>query len=248
MPAGLARCGHAGTPYAAYLPGLCALAVWEGDEAPDAATAHDLATSDSYGWLPVIVAYHGHDAGTDPDEGWDLFRPTGRYVVYPERGVVSMNLFATDEELAAKTRAALESGFVGLQQKVPNPDYRWAGDPEWVWAPLAWDSAFPEDPHYVCATFGNGAHVPLPFFTGRVPDGPQGEALLAARNRWDSAYHQAAEAGHAYTAWYAFTQAANALRRYDRELGDAGVAQLAQLLGTITARFAAMVPTAGGMS
>ena len=82
MPDGVARCGHAGTPYAAYLPGLCALAVWEAEDAPDMATACALAVSDCYGWLPLVVAYDGQDAGTDPDEGWDLFRPTGRYVVY----------------------------------------------------------------------------------------------------------------------------------------------------------------------
>jgi hypothetical protein len=85
MPEGVARCGHAGTPYAAYLPGLCALAVWNAEEAPDAAMANDLAASESYGWLPVVVAYEGREAGTDPDEGWDLFRPTGRYVLYTDK-------------------------------------------------------------------------------------------------------------------------------------------------------------------
>lgn len=72
---GVARCGHAGTAYAAYLPGLCALA---GDLSPgDVEDAVSRAGAAGAYRNDFLALYEGEDAGElDPDEGYELFRPT----------------------------------------------------------------------------------------------------------------------------------------------------------------------------
>jgi hypothetical protein len=156
-----------------------------------------------------------------------------------------MSFFATDEDIAAKTEAALASGYAGLQQKIPNPAYRGVGDPEFVWAPLQWDPAFPEDPYYVCAVFRNGSHIPLPLFTKPQPDDAQGRVLRDAALRGDPAYRQAAQAARLYDRWYAFTSAARALARDGLidAIGDDLLDTLDQVVGAISARVAAQDPT-----
>lgn len=70
---GTARCGHNGTAYARFLPGLCALATW--DTRPTDAEARAAGTSETYSWLPLLVLYEGEEVGVDPVEQWALFRP-----------------------------------------------------------------------------------------------------------------------------------------------------------------------------
>jgi hypothetical protein len=66
-----------------------------------------------------------------------------------------------DLEQALKIRDCARAGFTGLQARHPS-DNRWR-------AVRAGNHA---DPYYVCATFANRAHLPLPFFTaGRFGHG-----------------------------------------------------------------------------
>lgn len=60
-----------GNGYAQYLPGLCALESFEDEPSPEDCTV----TLDgaSFGWL---VCYEGEFAGYDPDDDWELYRPT----------------------------------------------------------------------------------------------------------------------------------------------------------------------------
>jgi hypothetical protein len=157
-----------------------------------------------------------------------------------------MSLFAPHEDLAAKTAAALASGYAGVQQKVPNPNYRGGDDPLFVWAPPEWDPHGPEDPYYVCAVFNNGSHIPLPFFLGQPPDDAQGGILWDAALRGDPAYRQAAQAARMYERWYAFTSAARALASGGLidAIGDDLLRTLDQVVGAIAARVAAQDPTA----
>jgi hypothetical protein len=79
---GVAWCGHAGTAYAAYLPGLCALA---GDLGPgDVEDAVARAVAAAAYRNDFLALYEGEDAGElDPDEGYELFRPTRLVWVRP---------------------------------------------------------------------------------------------------------------------------------------------------------------------
>jgi len=68
-----ARCRLEDAPaYAHFLPGLCAIA--EGDDADEALEMG--IRGSTYDWLPVLALFEGEEVGTDPDEGWTLFRPT----------------------------------------------------------------------------------------------------------------------------------------------------------------------------
>jgi hypothetical protein len=79
---GVARCGHAGTAYAAYLPGLCSLAADLGPEDVEDAVARIVAAGAYRN--DFLALYEGEDAGElDPDEGYGLFRPTRLVWVRP---------------------------------------------------------------------------------------------------------------------------------------------------------------------
>ncbi len=56
--------------YAEFLPGLCALEAFGEEPTPEQCT--ETLDGDMFAYL---VCYEGEQVGTDPDEGWPLFKP-----------------------------------------------------------------------------------------------------------------------------------------------------------------------------